>query len=522
MRSALLGILLLLPAPAAADPTENVHSLDWLVHIDLIDVPSGFDLAYYQALIEARLAASDALVQGHQGPADSGCCVVLDPVSVTTFGSPGDGLDVINDSTELDTVFASGPGAILVQAVWNCGGTTSTLIRGCAFQPGSTLIVGLEADDDGFLSSVVAHERGHNAGLGHVSGNPCNLMSGSGGGGCLSVSECASFIGKADTTGGTCSCLNDTLGGAPDPIWSACSDASGCGRCSGGLCGACVGDNGTRLAVAGGVGAASGQTTDDGLDQSASTGDWDDLGAIGAVVTGLAYDVDGDVMYGIESVGGSDRLITLDPLTLAKTSTVGTLAGHAEVIALAFDPRPTGDRLLAIHVDDDYFGSDCAFIGPSPPCVSELFEIDPTNAATTTLGEVWALIITGGITGLAWDDDNEVLYAATPAGLDTIDVATCDGFNCDSTAVDSVFRSNPGLAWDPWTGALYRQGDTGFGGTEIDTIDTATGNLLFVRGLDPFTVGGVAARPIPEPAPIAGLVAGALALAALRRTRLSR
>jgi len=29
------------------------------------------------------------------------------------------------------------------------------------------------------------------------------------GGGCVTVSECNAFITKADTTGGTCPCLND-------------------------------------------------------------------------------------------------------------------------------------------------------------------------------------------------------------------------------------------------------------------------------------------------------------------------
>ena len=85
----------------------------------------------------------------------------------------------------------------------------------------------------------------------------------------------------------------------------------------------------------------------------------------------LAYDVDGDVLYGVESVVGDDLLITLHPTTLTKTGTIGTLTGHDDVVALAFDPQPAGDRLFGIHVDDTIFSTPCAAIPVTPPCASE-------------------------------------------------------------------------------------------------------------------------------------------------------
>lgn len=248
MRALLVTLVLLSMlsgSPVLAAPSESVHELDWFVHVDLVTVSE--DIPFWTSLIAERLAEADVLIQGHQGPVDNGCCVVLDAVTVSTFGSSGDGLDAITSQGELNSVFGLGAGAYLVDMIHFCNSTFSTGIRGCALTPGDVLIVGLEADDIHFLPAITAHERGHNAGLNHVSANPCELMSASNGGGCLSISECNAFISDADSSGGSCECLPDTQGDPPLSTSNTCSDTSGCGICGGGVCGACNGLGNVRL-----------------------------------------------------------------------------------------------------------------------------------------------------------------------------------------------------------------------------------------------------------------------------------
>lgn len=503
---------------ARAAPTEQVHSLSWLVHVDLIDPGLGLDLAYYQALIEARLAEASHLLEGRQGPFDNGCCVELQSVSVSTFGTSGDGLDVVLDASAFGDLQAFGPGSYLIQTLGYCGASIGPLI-GCADTPGDFLVVALDAEDQQRLAAVMAHERGHNAGLTHVSSNDCQLMRAGNGGGCLTAAECSSYLAKADTSGGVCACLDDAIGGPPQPDGTACGAGA---VCSGGACGPKAGLAGAALVAAGGAGASAGEATDDLLPVSAFTGDWTSAGAIGAVVTGVAADELTGTVYAVESLAGDDALITLDPATGAKLATIGTLAGKELVIALAFDP--TGDRLLAIELDDDFFGQDCGVVGLPGPCFSELFEIDPGDASTVVHGELNALIVADGVTGLAWDDDAGVLYGSTRAGLFALDLGGCGGGVCPDTQVDDVFRTSSGLAWEPGTGRLLREGGDGFGVTVIDVIDPGTGAILRSTGVDPFTVGGLAALPVPEPAPATGGIAGAglLWLLARRRAGLGR
>jgi len=514
LRLVLLGTFFAFPAGAA--PSGNVHDLVWRIHVDLIDIPGGQDLAFFAQLINDRHAQANVMLQGHQGPFDSGCCTELDAVSVTTFGTPGDGLDVVSTAGEFNAVIANGNGAYLIQTLQYCSGPG--LVAGCAATPGDYLIVAFDADDSGFLAEVIAHERGHNAGLPHVAANNCQLMQSFNGGGCLTTSECSSYIAKADTVSGSCACLADTIG---DPPVSAGTPCGGGDVCSEGVCGDAMSFAGAEMLVAGGPGAASGQTADDWLLQSALTGGWNTPGAAGAEISGLAYDAANEVLYGIEVLAGDDALVTLDPDTGAVLATIGTLGGIEVASALAFDPRPGGDRLYGVEIDDDIFGGiSCSDVGAIlPPCFSEVFEIDPGDASLNVLGELNNLIVTEGVTGLAWDDASEVLYVSTLAGLYSVAVAGCDGSTCPSSAVDNVFRRDSALAFEPSTGRVLREGDNSFGQMFYDVIDPASGSSEETIGVDPFTAGGLAVRELPEPGGTIGLVAGVAFLAQLCRRR---
>jgi len=483
-----------LSAAAQAAPTESLHSLTWYVHDDLIDPGAGRDLDYFQQLIENRIAEAEILVQGHQGPIDTPCCVAFDTVLVTNFSGPG--LDIIENAAEIDAVLGGANGGYLVQSVWYCAGF-STSIVGCAGIGADTFVVSLDAEDGDILPLVIAHERGHNSGLYHVGNDYCELMAGARGGGCLGVSECESFIAKADSSGGACSCLGDTVGDPPVADATTCTDDFGSGLCSGGVCGETSGPAGTRLLAAAGSENPDTAETDDALHQSPLSGGWETLGAIGEDIeaTGLAYDPSRDVVFAVAPQdAGNDQLVRLDPATGAKTGTVETLS-HQGLTALAYDPA--GDRLFAIHADAEIFGSPWS-CGSDPVCVSTLLEIDPDDGTTTVYGELNALIVGGAVQGLAWDSAAGVLYGSTAAGLFSIGLSCSFGACSDTSQVDNAYRKPSSLTYDPETDTLYRQG-TMSSRTELDSIEPASGDIEALIGVDGLTAGGLAVIPVPEP-----------------------
>jgi len=508
---ALFACLLAFASGAAAAPTRNFHDLTWYVHDSMVDAPGGAnDLSYWQDFIAARLAEADLLVEGSNGPSDTPCCVSLDTVSVTTFS--GAGLDMIDSESELDAVLDGPDGGYIVDAVWYCG-SFSTTIRGCSYVPGDTFVVSMESETSNRLPAVIAHERGHNAGLPHVSGSECNLMDGSMGGGCLSVNECQAFISKADSTGGSCSCLADTVGDPQLADGSVCTDSFGSGQCSGAVCGESGGPADTRLLLAAGAGSASGEPTDDAIGQSPLTGGWETLGAVGSGLepTGLAYDPSRDVVFAVApQTGGNHRLHTLDPTTGALLSTVGTLP-YSDVSALAYDPN--GDRLFAIQRDDVIFGNPFP-CGSGNLCISLLFEIDPDDASTSVHGELNAWITTDGVQGLAWDSSAGVLFGSAGSGLYSIGLSCSNGACPNTTLLDNNFRRPSALAYDPLTDTLYRQGAE-LGRSEFDVMDPATANTDALAVIEELTLGGMAVVPIPEPTRWIQLGSGLVLLAAL-------
>jgi len=440
--------------------------------------------------------------------------VAFDAVSVTTFSGPG--LDIIETEAEIDAVLGGADGGYLVQSVWYCSDFSTTIV-GCSGIGDDTFVVSLDAEDGDILPLVIAHERGHNAGLPHVGSDPCELMAGARGGGCLAASECQSFIAKADSSGSTCSCLGDTVGDPPIADATACNGGFGSGLCSGGVCGESSGPAGTRLLAAAGTENPDTAATDDALHQSPLAGGWETLGAIGVDVaaTGLAYDPGRDVVFAVAPQDvGDDRLITLDSATGAKTGTVATLS-HQGLTALASDPA--GDRLFAIHADAEIFGNprNC---GSDPVCVSTLLEIDPDDGATTVYGELNALIVGGAVQGLAWGSTAGALYGSTAAGLFRIGLGCSGGACSDTSQVDNQYRKPSSLTYDPETDTLYRQG-TMSSRTELDAIEPASGDIEALIGVDGFTAVCLSAIPVPEPEGWLMLGSGLAMLTLLGRRR---
>jgi len=494
-----LGLPLGCGGPSIDESARRIHDLVWRVHVDLIDVGAGRGLAYYTDLITESSTLANRLLQGHQGPFDNGCCVELDTIRVTTFGQPGDGLDVVDSEDEIAAIEDQGAGAYLVQTLLFCSEPVNAI--GCAQQPGDVLVVALDSEQFDALPEVIAHERGHNTGLAHVDDNACQLMKASMAGGCLTYWECAQFRAGANATSGTCDCLGDRISDPPEPQGAVCEDVN---VCSQGVCDAPSTLAGAELLVAAGAGTSTGSRADDLHLQSAIAGGWETRGAIGSNVSALAWDEAGATLYGIESLPGDDALITIDPATGAKRSTVAVLTDREQITALAFDPRAAGGLLFAIEVDDDHPALPiCENLSPSitPPCFSEVVAIDPGTGFQSGLGEIDSPIVRDGITGLAWDDQGSRLYGSTRAGLVAIDLFGCNGSICSAIeSIDTVFRESSALTWDAATGLLLREGGNGFDSTYLDAVEPGTGTTWFTIGVDPLTPGGLAgrdARPAP-------------------------
>lgn len=152
------------PFPEAFDTWSRVHDsgLDYANHVDLSNKMT--DARLDDALSRSNLRVGRADYDG-----DVGCCVTLGRLGTgQLFGQPGDGLDVIDNGTELNQVLGDGVARVkVVRAINYCGGPGFNII-GCASTPGDGMVVVRlsDATDEGVLWT---HEYGHNTGLGHAS-----------------------------------------------------------------------------------------------------------------------------------------------------------------------------------------------------------------------------------------------------------------------------------------------------------------------------------------------------------------
>jgi hypothetical protein len=223
----LVGIAALGADPAGGQIARRVDRVQYSIHVDVANQMDLEELRLY-------LAEADALLQGDQGSNDIACCMSLQADSLVVFGTPGDGLDVIDDEEEWNAI--QGRRSIVQTVNW-CGSHNPSLI-GCGVTPGNTLVVGLDAGPQ-TLSRVLAHERGHNANLSHRD-EPCALMAPSinSQSGCLNTSECTWFRWLSGSTlQGACDCMGPNVGDPVDPDGSACTANGAPGFChDSGLC----------------------------------------------------------------------------------------------------------------------------------------------------------------------------------------------------------------------------------------------------------------------------------------------
>lgn len=170
-------------APAAAPPAAEalLEGLDaqcrshaaGLTYANHVSVPS----AMTNSRLDAALADATARAQQENFTGDVACCItVARSGSAQNFGTAGDGLDIIDNNTELTLVLNSGVSRVkVVRTINYCGGTASNII-GCAWVGGNGMAL-VRLSDLATEGLTWIHEFGHNTGLPHA-GDARYIMNG--------------------------------------------------------------------------------------------------------------------------------------------------------------------------------------------------------------------------------------------------------------------------------------------------------------------------------------------------------
>jgi hypothetical protein len=147
---------------AALDVQTVVHDsgIDYANHADLTNPMT--DSRLDQLLDEGSLRVGRA-----DFGADVACCVTYSPSGTAkTFGTSGDGLDIIDSSAEVTTVLSDPTARFkVVRAINHCGGPGFNII-GCAWVSGYGAAV-VRMSSLGSETVLWVHEYGHNCDLGH-------------------------------------------------------------------------------------------------------------------------------------------------------------------------------------------------------------------------------------------------------------------------------------------------------------------------------------------------------------------
>jgi hypothetical protein len=144
--------------------------------------------------LDAVLADSSLRAGRADYSGDVACCVTLHRSGTAqSFGSSGDGRDIIDDGSELNAVLNNGAARVkVVRAINYCGGPGTNIV-GCAWTPGNGMAV-VRLSSLGNEGILWIHEYGHNTGLGHSS-DFRHIMFGSinGGNNGLTQNQCTSY-----------------------------------------------------------------------------------------------------------------------------------------------------------------------------------------------------------------------------------------------------------------------------------------------------------------------------------------
>lgn len=203
----------------AASSTGNtlIHDsgLDYVNHVDLSDPMS--DARLDQLLAEGTSRARYTDFQG-----DVACCVTYSRRGTgRTFGTLGDGLDIVDSSDEMGSVLSDPSARFKVVRIINFCGAPGTNIIGCGYVSSYGAMV-VRRSSLGSEAVLWVHEYGHNVGSGH-NNDSRYIMYGTnyGTNDGVSQAECDLYY-------------TPRLGALPDVVEAGACQASGCGD---GICG---------------------------------------------------------------------------------------------------------------------------------------------------------------------------------------------------------------------------------------------------------------------------------------------
>jgi hypothetical protein len=196
------------------DTQSRVHD-SGLTYANHPDIPSPMNDARLDLVFEeSNIRAGRSDYSG-----DVGCCTTISRLGTAQiFGSSGDGLDGIDNGTELNTVLNDSTARVhVVRYISYCGRPGGGIV-GCAQTPGDGIAVVR-------MGSIVneailwLHEYGHNTGLGHANGS-ARIMYGAitGNNRGLTAGECNTYHNPVFDNAFTNAILTDT---------GACTDDDG-------------------------------------------------------------------------------------------------------------------------------------------------------------------------------------------------------------------------------------------------------------------------------------------------------
>jgi hypothetical protein len=148
------------PSSRTIDPSTNGSEspLSYANHVDVTDPMTDAEL-------DANLQFASVAAGFEDFDEDVACCIrVSRSGNARTFGSPGDGLDIIDSADELAQVFGGSPARVKVVEMINHCGEPGTNIVGCAELRGDDMAVVRVSSNEPLLW---LHEYGHNVGLYH-------------------------------------------------------------------------------------------------------------------------------------------------------------------------------------------------------------------------------------------------------------------------------------------------------------------------------------------------------------------
>jgi hypothetical protein len=382
------------------DDQSRVHEsgLTFANHVDVGDPMT--DARLDEVLGEASLRAGRG-----DDTADVACCIALTRSgSALAFGSPGDGLDVIDDGDELNAVLGNSVARVkVVTTINDCGGPGMNII-GCAWRPGNGIAV-VRMTNLRYEAILWAHEYGHNTGLVHNTTSSRFIMYGTnyGTNDCLTQAECDTYHAPHGAAGmtpddtGVCEDLDgdlvqDGLDNCPDTqnydqadsdgdgVGDAC--ASGTPDCGNGLqeqgedCdGADLGGQSCHdLGFREGTLSCHGDCTLDDSSCSCLDADADlradSLRALGSCAEDCD-DVDGSIWATPGAVEDLRLGATSDSLEWAPPADPGGVAGSLLYDTLrSGDPADFGAAATCLETDD---GSDTEATDPEVPTAGSVF-----------------------------------------------------------------------------------------------------------------------------------------------------